>query len=71
LDEIIGEDPEIIILPSEPFSFDETHKHAIVELMGDTAAVRTGRVSLVDGSLLTWHGTRLGKALQELPGFFS
>lgn len=71
LDEIIREDPEIIILPSEPFSFDETHKQAIVELMGNTAAVRTGRVSLVDGSLLTWHGTRLGKALQELPGLFS
>lgn len=71
LEEILQEDPEIIILPSEPFSFDDHHKQEIVELMGDTAAVRNGQVFLVDGSLLTWHGTRLGKALQELPALFS
>lgn len=71
LEEILQGDPQIIILPSEPFSFDENHKQEIVGLMGDTAAVKDRRVYLVDGSLLTWHGTRLGKALQELPDLFS
>jgi iron complex transport system substrate-binding protein len=71
MDEIRQRDPQMIILPSEPFSFDENHKQEIVQLMGDTTAVRTGQVYLVDGSLLTWHGTRVGKAFQELPGLFS
>jgi ABC-type Fe3+-hydroxamate transport system substrate-binding protein len=71
LDEILRGDPEIILLPSEPFVFDEQHKQAIEDLMGETTAVKDGRVYLVDGSLLTWHGTRLGKAFQELPDLFS
>lgn len=71
LDEILRGDPEIILLPSEPFVFDEQHKETIGDLMGETTAVKNGRVHLVDGSLLTWHGTRLGKAFQELPELFS
>jgi ABC-type Fe3+-hydroxamate transport system substrate-binding protein len=70
LDEILAGDPEIILLPSEPFTFDETHREQIEAWLADTSAVRQGRVHLVDGSLLTWHGTRLGKALQELPALF-
>jgi len=71
LEEILRGDPEIILLPSEPFGFNEQHKQAIEDLMGETTAAKNGRVYLVDGSLLTWHGTRLGKAFQELPGLFS
>ncbi len=70
-EEIIQGEPELILLPSEPFAFTEKHKGEIEDYMGETSAVRNGRVYLVDGSLLTWHGTRLGKALQELPGLFS
>jgi iron complex transport system substrate-binding protein len=70
LDEILAGDPELILLPNEPFAFNETQREQIEAWLADTPAVRQGRVYLVDGSLLTWHGTRLGKALQELPALF-
>lgn len=70
LEEILAGDPELILLPSEPFAFNETQREQIGAWLADTPAARQGRVYLVDGSLLTWHGTRLGKALQELPALF-
>jgi iron complex transport system substrate-binding protein len=71
LEEIREADPELIILPSEPFSYSEEHLHKIKELFSGTTAIRQQCVYLVDGSLITWHGTRLAHALQELPGLFS
>jgi len=67
LEEIRQAQPELILLPDEPFPFNETHQEEIVQLLPDTPAVQTGRVFLVEGSLLTWHGTRLARALRELP----
>jgi ABC-type Fe3+-hydroxamate transport system substrate-binding protein len=71
LDEIRRADPELILLPSEPYGFSESHKEELQTLLADTRAVRAGRVCLLDGSLLTWHGTRLSKALQVLPELLS
>ncbi len=70
LEEIVAAQPEVILLPDEPFPFDEAHRAKMMRFFADTPAVRQGRVYLVEGSLLTWHGTRLGKALQTLPVFF-
>jgi ABC-type Fe3+-hydroxamate transport system substrate-binding protein len=67
LDELRGEPIELILLPDEPFRFDEAHRTLLQDLLGDTPAVRNGRILLVDGSLITWHGTRLALALRELP----
>lgn len=69
--EVNQADPEVILLPDEPFAFDEKHRVEISRLLAETPAVRAGRVYLVDGSLITWHGTRLGMALQELPRYFA
>jgi ABC-type Fe3+-hydroxamate transport system substrate-binding protein len=68
--EIIAADPEIILLPSEPYEFTPAHSREAVRVLGATAAARAGRVQLVDGSLITWHGTRLARALRELGGVF-
>ncbi len=65
--EIREADPQVILLPSEPFGFDETHKEAVLQRFSGTAAAESGQVILLDGSLLTWHGTRLAHALRELP----
>jgi ABC-type Fe3+-hydroxamate transport system substrate-binding protein len=65
LEEVEAAQPDVILLPSEPFSFDETHLSIFAAL--DVPAARSGRIHLVDGSLLTWHGTRLARALSELP----
>ena len=70
-EEIVSAEPEVILLPSEPFAFTQADLEEIQWVFPDTPAVRRGGVHLVDGSLLTWHGTRLGLALQELPGYFS
>lgn len=57
--------PDIVLLPSEPYAFDESHISQFSAL--DIPAARHGRIHLVDGALLTWHGTRIAYAFNELP----
>jgi ABC-type Fe3+-hydroxamate transport system substrate-binding protein len=66
-DEIQAAQPEVILLPDEPYEFVEATKTQLQELLADTPAVRQDRIHLLDGSLITWHGTRLAHALRELP----
>ena len=66
LDEILAAQPEVILLPSEPYAFSEADAD-FWRQFPDLPAVQNDRIHLVDGSLLTWHGTRLGRALQEIP----
>lgn len=68
--EVAEKAPEVILLPSEPYPFDEEDRTAF-EAYPDIPAVKEGRVYLLDGSLLTWPGTRLGKAISELPGYLT
>lgn len=65
LDEVAVAQPEIVLLPDEPYLFTENDAEEIRKL--DIPAARTGAVHLVDGSILTWHGTRLAYALRDLP----
>lgn len=65
IEEVIAAQPDIILLPSEPFAFTEEHISIFSEL--DVPASKTGQIKLVDGSLLTWHGTRLARALLTIP----
>ncbi|MGA9532321.1 MAG: helical backbone metal receptor [Anaerolineales bacterium] len=67
IDEIAAADPQVILLPSEPFAFDEGHHELVSELLADTEAVRRGRIHRIDGSLISWHGTMMARALSELP----
>lgn len=64
-EELEAAQPHIILLPSEPFAFNETHLPLFQRL--DIPAAKTGRIHLVDGSLLTWHGTRVAYAMQNIP----
>jgi len=59
--------PDLIVLPDEPFEFGEQHRKLFQEQIPDVPAVSKNRIYLVDGSLITWHGTRLAHSLQELP----
>ncbi len=61
--------PDIILLPSEPFAFGAAHLAQFAAL--DVPAAHSGSIHLVDGSLLTWHGTRLAYALDTLPALFN
>ncbi len=66
-EEVIQAAPEMIILPSEPFTFEDAHRGELLDLLGSTPAVQNGMVIDVDGRLLGWHGTMLAHALAELP----
>lgn len=69
--EIIDAKPEVVLLPSEPYPY--TYQHTI-EYRKLFSQKSTGNnnisVRWLDGSLITWHGTRLGRALQELTQIF-
>ncbi len=66
VEDIIAAQPELVLLPDEPFQFAQAERDFLRQL--DIPASRTGRIISVDGSLLTWHGTRTGYALRDLPG---
>lgn len=66
MEEVVAAQPDVILLPSEPYAFTEQHLPVFAGL--DVPAARSGQIHLVDGSLLTWHGTRLAYALDTLPG---
>ena len=66
-DEISSRNPDVILLPDEPFPFNQTEAQHIRNLFANAPAVQKDRIFLLDGSLITWCGTRLGRALQELP----
>ena len=65
LEEVELAQPDVILLPDEPFKFTEAHLPIFKQL--DVPAAKNNRIYLVDGSWLTWHGTRLAYALNDLP----
>jgi ABC-type Fe3+-hydroxamate transport system substrate-binding protein len=71
VEEVLEAAPDLIILPDEPFNFDEPTQEKIITLLAETPAVKLGKVVYIDGSLLTWHGTRLDRALRELPNILA
>jgi ABC-type Fe3+-hydroxamate transport system substrate-binding protein len=69
LEEVIEAQPDVVLLPDEPYAFSEAD--AAVFLSLDIPAAQSGRVYGVDGSLLTWHGTRVAYALRDLPSLLA
>ncbi len=57
--------PEVILLPGVPWPFSQQDVLELARL--DIPAARSGRIHLIDGTLLTWYGTRMAQALAELP----
>lgn len=47
-------DPDGVLLSTEPFPFDERYRDGLVDATGLPAA----RFHIVDGELLSWHGSR-------------
>jgi ABC-type Fe3+-hydroxamate transport system substrate-binding protein len=65
MEEVVAAQPDMILLPSEPFHFTQEHVTLFAGL--DIPAAHNGQIILIDGSLLTWHGTRLAYALDTIP----
>ena len=70
-EEVLRVNPELILLPDEPFAYNETHLELFSEVFSDTEAARRKQIWLVEGDLIMWQGTRLAKALHELPAMFA
>jgi ABC-type Fe3+-hydroxamate transport system substrate-binding protein len=64
LAEAMARDPDVILLPNEPYPFAARHLPEI-QRFAEVSAIRNGRVYLVDGQLLTWYGPRIARALDS------
>jgi ABC-type Fe3+-hydroxamate transport system substrate-binding protein len=70
LSEIIAAEPEVVLLPNEPYAFNTDELHQMTNLLADTPAAATKRIHLFDGRWMAWHGIRMGEAIGSLPRFF-
>jgi ABC-type Fe3+-hydroxamate transport system substrate-binding protein len=66
LAEVARRDPEIVLLPDEPYRFSEDDVPSLAEALADTRAARNSRLLVVDGTLVFWHGPRIAPALEML-----
>ncbi len=56
--------PDVLLLPTEPYRFEERDRLEFLEL--DCPAARSGRVHLLEGELLSWYGPRMARALRTI-----
>ena len=66
--ELAAVDPEVILLPTEPYAFGEEDRRELGSL--DCQAARNGRVHVVEGELLSWYGPRMPRALRTFSRLF-
>jgi ABC-type hemin transport system substrate-binding protein len=64
LKEVGDLEPEVVLLPDEPYPFSAEDLAEFYEL--DIPAAREERIHLVDGKLLTWYGPRMASSLMQL-----
>ena len=65
LEAVAGLDPEVILLPDEPYPFAARHR-AFLHPLSATAAGRAGRIHLIDGKAMSWYGPRTAAAVESL-----
>ncbi|NIR71929.1 MAG: ABC transporter substrate-binding protein [Aliifodinibius sp.] len=63
LDDLKKQNPDLILLSSEPYPFKEKHMAQIEE------ACPAARVLLVEGEWFSWYGSRMKQAFQRLNGW--
>jgi ABC-type Fe3+-hydroxamate transport system substrate-binding protein len=63
LEEISVEEPDIILLSSEPFPFAEKHISEVQNVCNDS------RILLVDGEWFSWYGSRMIPSFKKLNTF--
>jgi ABC-type Fe3+-hydroxamate transport system substrate-binding protein len=64
LGEVEDLEPEVVLLPDEPYPFSAEDLSEFYAL--NVPAAREDRVYLVDGKLLTWYGPRMASSLLQL-----
>ncbi|MCH7708323.1 MAG: ABC transporter substrate-binding protein, partial [Myxococcales bacterium] len=56
--------PEVILLPDEPYAFGPRDAQELAALR--VPAAESGRIHLIDGTLVTWYGPRIRTAVETL-----
>jgi ABC-type Fe3+-hydroxamate transport system substrate-binding protein len=69
LAEIEAAGPELILLPDEPYAFGQRDAQELGAL--DIPAAETGRIHMIDGTLVSWYGPRILQAIETLCGLFA
>jgi ABC-type Fe3+-hydroxamate transport system substrate-binding protein len=64
LEEVEAAQPEVVLLPDEPYPFCAEDLPEFYAL--DIPAAHEDRIHLVDGKLLTWYGPRMASSLTQL-----
>jgi len=65
LPEVAAAQPDVILLPDEPYVFREKDLADLTPLH-DTPAYRAGRIHFIDGKALSWYGPRTAPGLRYL-----
>ncbi|HSF17441.1 MAG TPA: helical backbone metal receptor [Vicinamibacteria bacterium] len=65
VEELESSSTDVILLSTEPFPFTEEHATELLSQIRDPDRFR-GRILIVDGQLLSWHGARLVEGLPYL-----
>jgi ABC-type Fe3+-hydroxamate transport system substrate-binding protein len=63
-EEIVAAAPEVILLPDEPYRFSESDAEALGSW--PIPAAREGRIHCIDGTLVSWYGPRIRRAIEVL-----
>jgi ABC-type hemin transport system substrate-binding protein len=62
--DIVSARPEVILLPDEPYAFGPRDVEELAAL--DVPAAHDARIHLIDGTLVSWYGPRIERALRTL-----
>ncbi len=60
VEELTAENPELVLLSSEPFPFKQSHADAWQALLPES------KVILVDGTMFSWYGSRIVRAFKYI-----
>ena len=64
LAEIEAAQPEVVLLPDEPYAFGPRDAAELAQLAVPAAA--SGRIHLIDGTFVSWYGPRILRAIELL-----
>ncbi len=64
LDDVVAAAPEVVLLPDEPYRFTAKDVAELCRLA--LPAARNGRIHVIDGTLVSWYGPRIARAIREL-----
>lgn len=63
-EQIAEAEPDIVLLATEPFPFEEKH----IDELADANGLARDRFCIVDGELLSWHGSRTPRGIDYAEG---